>query len=105
MYDNKLVIFDLDGVLIDSRDVHYDALNSALIKINPKFVVTREEHLSKYDGLGTTMKLKMLTELKGLPVEYHDQVWKEKQRQTIDILQKLPENKKAISIIKQLKKD
>jgi hypothetical protein len=35
-------------VLIDSRDVHYDALNSALIKINPKFVVTREEHLSKY---------------------------------------------------------
>ena len=105
MYDNKLVIFDLDGVLIDSRDVHYDALNSALIKINPKFVVTREEHLSKYDGLGTTMKLKMLTELKGLPVEYHDQVWKEKQRQTIDILQKLPENKTAISIIKQLKKD
>ena len=105
MYDNKLVIFDLDGVLIDSRDVHYDALNSALIKINPKFVITREEHLSKYDGLGTTMKLKMLTELKGLPVEYHDQVWKEKQRQTIDILQKLPENKTAISIIKQLKKD
>ena len=105
MYDNKLVIFDLDGVLIDSRDVHYDALNSALIKINPKFVVTREEHLSKYDGLGTTMKLKMLTELKGLPVEYHDQIWKEKQRQTIDILQKLPENKTAISIIKQLKKD
>jgi HAD superfamily hydrolase (TIGR01509 family) len=51
------------------------------------------------------MKLKMLTELKGLPVEYHDQVWKEKQRQTIDILQKLPENKTAISIIKQLKKD
>ena len=105
MYDNKLVIFDLDGVLIDSRDVHYDALNSALIKINPKFVVTREEHLSKYDGLGTTMKLKMLTELKELPVEYHDQVWKEKQRQTIDILQKLPENKTAISILKQLKKD
>jgi HAD superfamily hydrolase (TIGR01509 family) len=105
MHDNKLVIFDLDGVLIDSRDVHYDALNSALIKINPKFVVTREEHLSKYDGLGTTMKLKMLTELKGLPVEYHDQVWKEKQRQTIDILQKLPENKTAISIINQLKKD
>ncbi len=103
--NNKLVIFDLDGVLIDSRDIHYDALNSALVKINPKFFITREEHLSKYDGLGTTMKLKMLTELKGLPVEYHDQVWKEKQRQTIDILQKLSENRTAISIIKQLKKD
>jgi len=103
--NNKLVIFDLDGVLIDSRDIHYDALNSALVKINPKFVITREEHLSKYDGLGTTMKLKMLTELKGLPVEYHDQVWKEKQKQTIDILQKLPVNKIALSIVKRLKQD
>jgi len=103
--DNKLVIFDLDGVLIDSRDVHYDALNNALIKINPKFVITREEHLSKYDGLGTTMKLKMLTELKGLPVEYHDQVWKQKQKETIDILQGLSENKTAIYIMKKLKKE
>ena len=26
----KLIIFDLDGVLIDSRDLHYHALNNAL---------------------------------------------------------------------------
>ena len=26
----KLVIFDLDGVLIDSKDYHYEALNQAL---------------------------------------------------------------------------
>ena len=58
--NNKLVIFDLDGVLIDSRDIHYDALNSALIKINPKFIITREEHLSKFDGLGTSVKLKII---------------------------------------------
>ena len=31
---NKLVIFDLDGVLIDSRDMHYDALNRALAKVD-----------------------------------------------------------------------
>jgi len=105
MHNNKLVIFDLDGVLIDSRDVHYDALNNALKKIDPKFVITRDEHLSKYDGLGTTKKLNMLTELKGLPVEYHDQVWKEKQKETIDILKNLSQNKTAISIMEQLKKD
>ena len=105
MHNNKLVIFDLDGVLIDSRDVHYDALNNALKKIDPKFVITRDEHLSKYDGLGTTKKLNMLTESKGLPVEYHDQVWKEKQKETIDILKNLSQNKTAILIMEQLKKD
>ena len=38
---NKLVIFDLDGVLIDSRELHYDALNDALAKIGQEFVITR----------------------------------------------------------------
>ena len=31
---NKLVIFDLDGVLIDSRDMHYEALNRALSNVD-----------------------------------------------------------------------
>ena len=35
--ENKLIIFDLDGVLLDSRDIHYYALNSALEKIDKKF--------------------------------------------------------------------
>jgi beta-phosphoglucomutase-like phosphatase (HAD superfamily) len=58
---NKLVIFDLDGVLIDSRELHYDALNDALAKIGQEFVITREEHLSTYDGLNTTRKLEILS--------------------------------------------
>jgi beta-phosphoglucomutase-like phosphatase (HAD superfamily)/dTDP-glucose pyrophosphorylase len=79
---NKLVIFDLDGVLIDSRELHYDALNDALRKVGEQYVISREEHLSKYDGLNTTRKLKMLTEDKGLPVSAYDQVWKDKQEAT-----------------------
>ena len=83
---NKLVIFDLDGVLIDSRELHYDALNDALRKVGKEFVITREEHLSKYDGLNTTKKLKMLTEQKGLPVSVYDQVWKDKQDATFNLV-------------------
>jgi beta-phosphoglucomutase-like phosphatase (HAD superfamily) len=45
---NKLVIFDLDGVLIESRELHYEALNDALRKVGNEFVITREEHLSLY---------------------------------------------------------
>jgi len=46
----KLVIFDLDGVLIDSKDYHYEALNQALsLNSNPTqaedFTINREEHV------------------------------------------------------------
>ena len=83
---NKLVIFDLDGVLIDSRELHYDALNAALKKVDTKYVISREEHLSLYDGLNTTKKLKMLTERKGLPISVYDKVWSDKQEATFNLI-------------------
>jgi HAD superfamily hydrolase (TIGR01509 family) len=103
MTTNKLVIFDLDGVLLDSRDLHYDALNDALRKIGEKYVITREEHLSKYDGLNTTKKLKMLTEDKGLPVQYYDRIWIDKQEATFDLLPNAYFNKDAILAMSTLK--
>ena len=64
----QLVIFDLDGVLVEAKNIHYDALNEAL----GKYAISWQEHLSTYDGLKTTQKLQMLTEQKGLPIEEHD---------------------------------
>ena len=78
----KLVIFDLDGVLIDSKDYHYEALNQALGK---EYAISREEHVTQYDGLPTTAKLKLLTENKGLPTDRYDQIWKDKQANTLKI--------------------
>ena len=86
---NRLVIFDLDGVLLDSRDLHYDALNDALRKVGEQYVITREEHLSIYDGLNTTKKLKMLSEKKGLPAQFHNQIWEDKQKATLEIFSRL----------------
>jgi len=100
---NKLVIFDLDGVLIDSRDLHYDALNEALRKVGEQYVITREEHLSKYDGLNTTKKLKMLTEDKGLPVQYYDQIWRDKQKATFKLIPDCPSNLSILTIVSWLK--
>lgn len=92
MVKNKLIIFDLDGVLIDSRNMHYNALNDALRKIDVKYTISREEHLSTYDGLGTALKLQMLTEKKGLPKNLHDQIWLDKQCATLDIIRQIPKN-------------
>ena len=100
---NKLVIFDLDGVLIDSRDMHYEALNRALSNVDEKYVIDREEHLSVYDGLPTSRKLNLLTERKGLPVDKHQQVWEDKQVETLNIFSKLDNDYELMHYFKQLK--
>ena len=100
--DVKLVIFDLDGVLLDSRELHYDALNNALRKFGEQYVITREEHLSKYDGLNTTKKLQMLTQDKGLHVDWYDDIWQEKQRQTFELIPTAPKNPDILEIMHKL---
>mgnify|MGYP001411612317 CR=1 FL=1 len=81
----KLVIFDLDGVLIDSKEIHFEALNLAL---DEKFRISREEHISEYDGLPTREKLNLLSEKKGLPTSCFDQIWIDKQQITLNIFKR-----------------
>lgn len=99
----RLLIFDLDGVLVDAKELHYEALNLALASINPKFVIERDEHLSKYDGLNTTKKLEMLTKEKGLPKDKHNEVWRLKQEKTIDIIKKYEKDDRLVSVLKELR--
>lgn len=100
---NKLVIFDLDGVLLDSRELHFDALNDALEKVDSKYIISREEHLSKYDGLNTTKKLEMLTQDKGLPVEYYNQIWNDKQKATFKLIPNTHFNSEVVYAMSVLK--
>ena len=53
----KLVIFDLDGVLYESKEFHFDALNQALSEVDSSLEISKEEHLKSYDGLSTNKKL------------------------------------------------
>ena len=82
----KLVIFDLDGVLVEAKNIHYQALNEALGK---KYAISWNEHLSTYDGLKTTQKLNMLTNRKGLSVDEHQSIWERKQQITLQKLKQL----------------
>jgi HAD superfamily hydrolase (TIGR01509 family) len=100
---NNLLILDLDGVLIDSRDLHYYSLNAALSNVGDEYVISREEHLSLYDGLNTTRKLDMLTERKGLPKALHNQVWKDKQEATFDLIKQFPIDTRAVEVFKAVK--
>lgn len=83
---NKIVIFDLDGVLIDSKNIHFDALNKALTLIDASYVITAKEQETIYEGLPTNQKLQMLTKYKKLPVTLYNQISKDKQAFTKEML-------------------
>ena len=87
MTGKKLIIFDLDGVLVSTKDLHYEALNSALEEVDSKYVISRQDHLKTFDGLKSSEKLDMLTKDRGLPQELHSQIWNRKQELTIQQLQ------------------
>ena len=87
----RAVAFDLDGVLIDSKDLHYEALNKAIDKVAGKaWMLSKEEHYRAYDGLPTKTKLSMLHQRKGLPKKFFHKIWLYKQKETARMLSKLP---------------
>jgi beta-phosphoglucomutase len=79
--DVKAIIFDMDGVLIDAKDWHYEALNQALELFG--FHISRYEHLITYDGLPTAKKLEMLSLERGLPKGLHGFLSEMKQKYTM----------------------
>lgn len=79
------VIFDMDGVLIDAREWHFEALNRALDLFG--FQISRYDHLVTYDGLPTSTKLNMLTRERALPAQLHTLINDLKQQYTLSIVQ------------------
>ena len=78
----KAVIFDMDGVLIDAKEWHYEALNQALSHFG--YEISRYDHLVTYDGLPTSKKLEMLSMEQGLPVNLHSFINELKQAYTME---------------------
>jgi beta-phosphoglucomutase-like phosphatase (HAD superfamily) len=101
----KLVLFDLDGVIVDTKQVHYEALNDAISNYDPQYIITEQEHVSRYDGLKTRTKLTMLSEEKGLPYTAHQQIYDQKQETTIQRFSQLPQNDKMREIFSTLRNE
>lgn len=80
----KAVIFDMDGVLIEARDWHYEALNRALRLFGLE--ISRYDHLTTFDGLPTRRKLQILSAEGDLPTDLHDFINDLKQRYTMAIV-------------------
>lgn len=81
----KAVIFDMDGVLIEAKDWHYEALNKALRLFG--YEISRYDHLTTFDGLPTSKKLDMLSIESGLPRKLHQFINEMKQSYTMELVQ------------------
>jgi len=92
----KAILFDMDWVLVDAREWHYEALNKALALFG--YTITREEHENYYDWLPTKIKLKKLTEEKWLPESLHKFINEMKQQYTVDAIY----NNSCVDFSKQL---
>jgi HAD superfamily hydrolase (TIGR01509 family) len=98
----KLIIFDMDGVLVESKKIHYDTFNTALKEIDPKYAITPSENISIYDGLNSIQKLELLTKNKGLNPSLYDTIWFRKQHLMIEALSNLKPKNSLIEIFKTL---
>ncbi|MEN9335778.1 MAG: hypothetical protein RLZZ500_765 [Bacteroidota bacterium] len=80
----KAVLFDMDGVLIDAKDWHYEALNKALRLFGTE--ISRYDHLVTFDGLPTKKKLEMLSLEGGFPRKLHGFINDLKQVYTMEMV-------------------
>ncbi len=81
----KAILFDMDGVLIDAKDWHFEALNKALRLFGHE--ISRYDHLHSFDGLPTRNKLRMLSEEAYLPESLHGFINDMKQQYTREIIE------------------
>ena len=57
----KAILYDLDGVLVDATEWHYESLNAALKEVCG-FIINRDEHISTFNGIPTMKKLEILNQ-------------------------------------------
>lgn len=99
----KAILFDLDGVLVNMPEGHYEALNKTLSYFGAK--IEKTEHLNHFNGLPTRKKIEELEQQGRLPVGLREFINEIKQKHTKEIIPKycVPDYLKII-LLKHLKK-
>ena len=98
------VIFDLDGVLVDTKIIHFRALNKSLKKIE-NYQISFDDHSNVYDGLPTNKKLNLLVEKKKISKKNIKKIVKLKNQYTTVLLRKeIKFSKKKFQMFERLSK-
>ena len=99
----KAIIFDLDGVLVDTKKIHFIALNKALKKNGVKKIISFKDHVHIYDGLPTKEKLGIFFKNKKINKKILTKINLDKKKiTTAELKNKIKFNKKIFNIIQNL---
>jgi len=99
----KLVIFDLDGVLVDACEWHRVALNRALKQVC-NYEISLEEHYKDYNGIPTKVKLNKLLQNRLIKDSDFVLIEELKQRYTIELINETAKNRQEkIELLNLLK--
>jgi len=99
----KLIVFDLDGVLLDFCEVHYETLNQAICEVvGSHYSISRDEHDTIYNGRSTRAKLAMLGQQKGLVPLLFEDIFVRKQELTASAVSKVSRSPILCSILTRL---
>lgn len=82
----KLVIFDLDGVLVDACEWHRVAFNSSLKEIC-NYEISLEDHHSEFNGIPTKKKLQKLESMGIINSENFSDIYSLKQKNTLRLIE------------------
>ncbi len=105
MYKIKSIIFDLDGVLVETKDLHFKALNRSLLECKANTQISYDEHIKIFDGLPTDEKLKILNKDKRVDPSLNKKIKELKQIYTVKLLNtEIRYNPKVYSLIEKLSK-
>jgi len=83
----KAILYDLDGVLVDATEWHYESLNIALKEV-AGFIIERDEHISTFNGIPTKKKMEILNEQNRLSLNLFQEVWDKKQEKTKEVIER-----------------
>ena len=81
----QAILYDLDGVLVNATEWHFESLNLALKEV-AGFTIERKEHLTTFNGIPTQKKLEILEEQGRLSKDLFKKVWDLKQKKTFEVI-------------------
>lgn len=98
-----LVVFDLDGVLVSTKGIHFEALNLALSTEPENYRISAEDHLARFDGMDTRAKLSILAGEGRIQEGRIESIWSKKQDFTAELLSAQLPNPEIMAVMKLLK--
>ncbi len=99
MHPIKSILFDLDGVLVNTRILHYETFRDALHEVLPNRSLTWAEHETEFDGLSTKAKIQRLFEAGQITQGQGDRLFERKQELTQERLPKLIQPRESLRML------